>query len=165
MLWHCLVLVGCALDRYVSILKPLHYESIITTKKVTAFNVITCIVCALYILNSFWFPQTVRNETEVNSDDNQTAYSMIFSTRGDKDGNNSNSDVGLSNRTYCEVSANDTIHPGTITYLWIWITMFASYEHDHNWVVHCHTNGTEKTNDTNPAKYWWWNSTKTKSYV
>ena len=49
LLWHCLALVGCAVE-------PLHYQTIVTTKKVTAFIIIAGIITGLFSLSPLLYP-------------------------------------------------------------------------------------------------------------
>ena len=55
-LWQCLILVGCAIDRCYSILKPLHYETVITKMKIMIYIIMSCALAALLSLSSFLYP-------------------------------------------------------------------------------------------------------------
>ena len=55
-LWHCLVLMGCAVDRWTSIMKPLHYGSIVTSRKLTIYIISTGIATAVFSLSTFLYP-------------------------------------------------------------------------------------------------------------
>ena len=60
-LWHCLVLVGCAVDRWISITKPLHYETIVKTRKLTIYIVISGIISGLFSFSLFLSPIDPQN--------------------------------------------------------------------------------------------------------
>ncbi len=63
-LWQCLVLAGCAIDRWTSIIKPLHYETIITIRRVVVYVIVTCIASSLFSLAMAMFPTNSPDEIQ-----------------------------------------------------------------------------------------------------
>ena len=80
-LWQCLILAGCAIDRCYSILKPLHYETIITKMKIMIYIIMSCTLTALFSLSSILYPlepnfNNITLNTPVNENIN-TGY-IVF---------------------------------------------------------------------------------------
>ena len=83
-LWQCLILIGCAIDRCYSILKPLRYETIITKTKIVIYIIMSCTLIALLSMSTFFYPMELNtNNITLNTPANEhkiisTGY-IVFS--------------------------------------------------------------------------------------
>ena len=77
------MLVGCAVDRWVSILKPLHYETIITVTKITVYIVTSFIGTGICFLSLFI---TIAGKTNSFTEKKQTVHDVISNIKMDIDG-------------------------------------------------------------------------------
>ena len=78
-LWQCLVLAGCAIDRCYSILKPLHYETIITKMKIMIYIVMSCTLTALLSLSPLLYPvELIINNKTLNTPANEHINTGYF---------------------------------------------------------------------------------------
>ena len=112
-LWHCLILVGCAVDRWVSILKPLHYESIITAKKITVFIVTSFTGTGIFVFSLFLL---LAGEIDPSDKDNQTVSHELSNINLNISGTNiiSNSPIAHS------VTQTEYINSQNVVHIWIW---------------------------------------------
>ena len=120
-LWHCLILVGCAVDRWVSILKPLHYESIITAKKITVYIVITFIGSGILVLSSVVI---IEGETNSSAALNQSVHDVISNIKMDISGtlqNRNETNITTSSQMTHNVTQTEYIDSQNTVQRWIWI--------------------------------------------